>query len=135
MDNLVQQLPQLSSNVKQLIKNNEKQLKYLSYLSWAYMFFRILILGAALLDFYQRDKGLLQAKNERDIDREHKRWVLKFGNNGIVDIFLGLIIAIFVSIIWKILQGVDTRSFTDTLLQGVDTKGFTDKMLQGVNTT
>ena len=90
-------------DIKSFWVENENNLKYLSYLSWALLLVRCGVLIFALSEFYYRNEGLKIAKNPTEVEKEHKRWQLKFGDIGIVDLISGLLFSVALTIIGKIL--------------------------------
>ena len=89
--------------IKKFLTENEDNLKYLSILSWVLLFIRCVVLALATVEFYYRDEGLKNAKNQGDVEREYKRWILKFGNIGILDLVSGLIFSVAFTLISKLL--------------------------------
>lgn len=64
------------------------QLRYVSWVSYAFFIFRILVCIFSLHEFRKRDSAISKANNETEVMKEHKRWQLKFGKSGIVG-FIG----------------------------------------------
>lgn len=67
---------------------------------------RLAFLCVASFEYWYRDSALQKAQSVADVDREHKRWVIKFGQNGFVDLVGGVVISLTLSIIMKIVKAV-----------------------------
>ena len=90
--------------IKKFLIENKETLKQLSNLSYLFLIFRCIVLFFAFFEFRFRDQGIKKAKSSVDVEREHKRWVLKFGhNNGVFDIINGIVFSIMFTLIMKLI--------------------------------
>ena len=107
--------PSLIEEAKNFLTENERNLKYLSYVSWAILALRCIVLLIAMIEFYHRDKGLRRAKTDWEVEKERGRWQLKFGEIGLIDLISGLLFSVALTLVTKAVTKAVQPKFAELL--------------------